>query len=153
MSACGEAQAWRLLTAGAGAERVAGGALPPRTECSTPNGSAVCRRVDGTALGPELERAQVVHYRADQSRTVRLWSLAPSARATQEAISEAVAKLVRSQITHPGSSASPANHSPRRLPACRLFRIRSPTDTLMLRDPLLNLSRKDVVIELGLELA
>ena len=34
---------------------------------SNAEGSAVCRRVDGTAIGLELERAQVVLYHADLS--------------------------------------------------------------------------------------
>jgi hypothetical protein len=38
--------------------------LNPKAVKGAPKGSAVCRRADGTALGPELERAEVVLYRA-----------------------------------------------------------------------------------------
>ena len=41
------------------------GVLPPRTECSTPTGSAVWMSLDVWIVGPELKRALVVRYHAD----------------------------------------------------------------------------------------
>lgn len=46
-------------------ERMAGGALPPCRPRTVRRRSAVCLTVDGTAIGPELERAQVVRCRAE----------------------------------------------------------------------------------------
>jgi hypothetical protein len=45
---------------------------PCSKEVVTPKVSAVCRRVGGTAIGPELKRAQVVLYRVEIRNVPRI---------------------------------------------------------------------------------
>src|SRR5436305_1772579 len=60
---------------------------------------------------------------------------------------------MRREVSDAGSLADALNHAPKRLLARRHFRILSCPLTLVLRDPLLDFHREDVIVELGLQVA
>jgi hypothetical protein len=69
----------------------------------------------------------------------------------KETICESVAKLMRGEATNSGPLADPPDHAHQSLCASRLLGILCPADAVVLRYPLFDFDREDVVIELRLK--
>ena len=100
------------------------------------------RRVDLVRVLLRRIRWRVTHQRL-QSDEVQ-------AALAQEAIGEAVSKLVRRQPPNARAPADPPDHSPQCLVACRPLRILPASLAVVCRHPVLDLDREHVVVELGL---
>src|SRR5690348_5302328 len=84
-----------------------------------------------------------------EKRTQRSYVAAALA---EKPIREAVSKLVRSKLAHPGPSADALNHPPQRLRTSWRLRVLALAPSLVLRNPKLDLNREYVVIEFGLHM-